>query len=106
MAPRGAGTRGTSCACVPAAARSGVAGDLIAALSLSRLDPCRKQGHVAVIALGKQTNLRRDTEQLLGYRGRWKWPASLQSRAAGAREGTKTRFGHGIERVGRVGLGW
>lgn len=64
---------------------SGTACDLIAALSLSRLDPGRKQGHVAVIVLGKQTNLQRDREQLLGYlcyRGKWMWPASLQHGAA------------------------
>lgn len=47
---------------------AGMACDLIAALSLSSLDPGRKRGHVAVIVLGKQTNLRRDREQLLGYR--------------------------------------
>lgn len=41
----------------PQAAWSAAAGSLITALSLSRLDLCRKQSHVAVIALGKQTNL-------------------------------------------------
>lgn len=68
-----------------AARGSGTACDLIAALSLSRLDPSRKQGHVAVIVLGKQTNLQRDREQLLGYlryQGKWMWPASLQCGAA------------------------
>lgn len=64
---------------------SGTACDLIAALSLLRLDPSRKQGHVAVIVLGKQTNLQRDREQLLGYRryrGKGMWPASSQCGAA------------------------
>lgn len=92
VAPRGAGTGGTSCACVPVAAWFGAAGDLIAALSLSRLDPHRKQGHVAVIALGKQTNLRRDTEQLLGYRGRWKWPASSHSQGCRGRGGNENKI--------------
>lgn len=88
-----------------AAKGSGTACDLITALSLSRLDPGRKQGHVAVIVLGKQTNLQRDREQLLGYRryqGKWMWPASSQHGAASlpgpgrgwrGQKGNKNKFG-------------
>lgn len=83
---------------------AGMACDLIAALSLSSLDPGRKRGHVAVIVLGKQTNLRRDREQLLGYRCYQGNGCGLPARSAAPLEQGPARGGGG-RKERKVSLG-